>query len=66
MKCILCVDETSQGYKKEVTDSEELKKEVMKLIDENVLEISIKREPPVNGSQHGNSTNDFSDNRNCT
>ena len=47
---ILVVDEQSQGYTKEFTDTKTFKDAVVQLLDNNVYEIKVKRKAVLDGN----------------
>lgn len=57
MKLIL--DEGVQGYRKEYTSKEALRRDILKLLDENVERIVIKKRVAANNSQDTGIKGDF-------
>ncbi len=43
MTIVMKVDEETQGYRKEYRNANELKADLDKILDESILEVSIKR-----------------------
>ena len=50
---VLHVDEEVQGFNKEITNANDMRAEVVTLIDENVTEVSIKKRATRSSSQKG-------------
>ena len=52
---LLKVNEEYQGIRKEFEDSDELKDELEKILDERVIEVIVKKRAAVNSSQNSES-----------